>query len=104
MTSMMFEQMYLFNAKYWENFDSDSARKDVKPKKGEWGGPIHRLLVHAVSSLSFLLLLRLQEVLAIKVEDITLRDNKIIVVNVPYRKSQQLGGEFRCHILPMCYL
>jgi integrase len=58
-----------------------------------WGSPRHRLLVHAVTTLAFMCLLRLDEVLNLRFEDIELRDDSVIVT-LSSRKTQQFGGLF----------
>jgi len=85
------EKLYDFNhqAELWE------VRKCAPNSQNAslWGGPFHRQLVQAVYPISFLCLLRIDEVLKICREHIRLEENGKVTLTLPFRKTHQFGGE-----------
>jgi hypothetical protein len=59
----------------------------------DWGGPRARNQVHAITTLSFVCLLRSDEVLNLRIEDIRVnpRQPKSITVNLTSRKTSPFG-------------
>jgi integrase len=89
LTSDQIRQMYDYNMA-----EGRSTVQNLTSRvKGKviWGSPRHRLLVHAVTTLAFNCLLRLDEVLNLRFEDIELRDDSA-VVTLSSRKTHQFGG------------
>ena len=60
----------------------------------EWGGGRARRLLQAVYVISFLCLLRVDEVLKIQVHDIERVDDRCFKLTLPFRKTSQVGGEW----------
>ena len=89
LTSDQIRQMYDYNMAEGRSTVQNITSR-VKSKE-LWGSPRHRLLVHAVTTLAFMCLLRLDEVLNLRFEDIELRDDSAIVT-LSSRKTQQFGG------------
>ncbi|RXW16917.1 hypothetical protein EST38_g8936 [Candolleomyces aberdarensis] len=87
MNAQTFGKLYDYNRKYWESANDEAA-------KGTWGGKHHRLLVHAVATLSFFLLLRLDETLSIKTENVKIVSDSEMIIYLEKRKNQPAGG--RC--------
>lgn len=65
------------------------TRKDLH----NWGGARTRRLLDAVYTLAFSCLLRFDEVLKIRFEHVTVVNNKLIKLTLPFRKTHQYGGE-----------
>ncbi|KAJ7900693.1 hypothetical protein B0H14DRAFT_3753009, partial [Mycena olivaceomarginata] len=59
----------------------------------EWGGGRARRLLELAYVLSFLCLLRFDEVLKIQMHDIEWISDKCIKLTLPFRKTNQFGGE-----------
>lgn len=57
----------------------------------DWGGPRARALVHLVTVLAFICLLRSDEALSLKMEDIELISPECIRVNLTSRKTSPFG-------------
>jgi len=85
-------------------FNFDKGRCDlnrstvgpVSPKDGAWGNARRRLLVLAVAKLAFACLLRINEVLTLRFEDIRIFDDNHIQINLAQRKTHQYGGKSHC--------
>jgi integrase len=94
LTSDQIRRIYAHNA-----VEGRSTLQIVTPRKSRskdpesWGSPRHRLLVHAVTTLAFTCLLRLDEALNLRFEDIEFHDDHA-VVTLASRKTHQLGGSF----------
>lgn len=88
------ESMYHFNHR-----PENSTIKDYAPGKraekdfDNWGGARTRSLLGAAYTLAFTCLLRFDEVLKLRLEHITLINEKIIRLTLPFRKTHQFGGE-----------
>ncbi|PPR02923.1 hypothetical protein CVT26_009778 [Gymnopilus dilepis] len=81
------------------DFNNSEGRDIILPYSGstprsekEWGGPRARLLVHAVVTLAFVCLLRVDEVLKLQFEDITQHPGDRLQIILPFRKNSQFGG------------
>ena len=59
-----------------------------------WGGPVQRTMMQAIYTISFLCLLRFDEVLKIQHHHIEVIDSKEghIKLTLPFRKTHQNGG------------
>lgn len=57
-----------------------------------WGGGRTRRLLQAAYTIAFLCLLRFDEVLKIKAQDITIINSSCIRLTLPFRKTDQFGG------------
>lgn len=82
---------------YAYNMDQDRMKiEDIATNKfkGQWGNPRRRLLVHAVVTLAFVCLLRLDEVLNLTFEDITFHSAEHIEIDLFSRKTHPFGGLF----------
>jgi hypothetical protein len=55
-------------------------------------GPLMRQLIHTVIVIAFTCLLRLDEVLSLRTEDIEVLDEDRIKITLPKRKTKQTGG------------
>jgi len=64
----------------------------------DWGGPTTRRALHAIYTLAFICLLRSDEVLKIRRQDLELveEDDKTVymIVTLPFRKTHQDGRTF----------
>lgn len=66
---------------------------EVAPKRYEWGGPCTLRMLWAVYTLSFLCLLRSDEVLKIHMDHLEFsEDGRTITLRLPFRKTAQFGG------------
>ncbi|KAF8962215.1 hypothetical protein BDZ97DRAFT_1733231, partial [Flammula alnicola] len=90
-TSSDIRKMYKYN--------NDNGNATIQPYSGPtprsqktWGGPRARLLVHAVVTLSFVCLLRIDEVLNLKFEHVTVEEGNRVKITLPSRKNAQYGG------------
>jgi len=77
----------------------DSGSCNVKTKSiHDWGGPTTRRALHAIYTLAFICLLRSDEVLKIRRQDLELvqEDDKTVymIVTLPFRKTHQGGRTF----------
>jgi hypothetical protein len=85
--------LYTFNH-LPENWDLKEYTPGTKDKAhDQWGGPRARRLLGLAYSLAFLCLLRVDEVLKIKSQDIVLLDDNKLQLTLPFRKTSQFGGE-----------
>ncbi|KAF5330343.1 hypothetical protein D9619_005481 [Psilocybe cf. subviscida] len=97
-TSTILEQLYDFNH-LPENHDIGlyerrRASGELKQDPNHWGGPLARRAMHAIYTLAFLCLLRVDEVLNIKAEHVEFIDNgsrSILILTLPFRKTHQFG-------------
>lgn len=69
------------------------SRTDAK-NPHDWGGGRARRLLTLAYVLSFLCLLRFDEVLKIQMQDIEWVSDTCIKLTLPFRKTNQFGGEF----------
>ena len=92
--------MYDFNGNLTDTVPKmTSIRNDLKTKSiHEWGGPTTRLALHAIYTLAFICLLRSDEVLKIRRQDLQLvmEDDQTVymIVTLPFRKTHQDGRAF----------
>jgi hypothetical protein len=89
-------KLYDFNGKIT---DAIPKSTNLKAKSvHDWGGPTTRLALHAIYTLAFICLLRSDEVLKIRRQDLQLMkevDGSVyIIVTLPFRKTHQDGREF----------
>jgi hypothetical protein len=84
----------------WEIRD-DQPNMD-KRSRGihKWGGPLARRGALAIYTVMFVCLLRVDEVLKIKMEHIDLEVNKV-TLTLPFRKTHQFGGK---HLFKLIYI
>ncbi|KAF6748287.1 DNA breaking-rejoining enzyme [Ephemerocybe angulata] len=79
------------------DYNGDSSWNPDTPRpgqKGYWGGSLHRAAVHTVGVIAFHCLLRIDEVLHLRHEDIWIDEGEPnhIVITLPRRKTHQTGG------------
>lgn len=93
------EKLYDYNhlPEYWE-IGRDDQPKTAKCGIHNWGGPLARRAALAIYTVMFVCLLRVDEVLKIKMEHIVLEDGKVILT-LPFRKTHQFGGKFLSSII-----
>lgn len=92
-TAQDIQAMYEFNAKAYERYRQLPGSAPASSDK-EWGRERARRLVHAVITLSFVCLLRIDETLSLRVEDIDLQspDPNCISIALQKRKTDPFGG------------
>lgn len=91
-------QLYEFNISFQEDEGPDSRKRKAK-RPENWAGHSIRIMLTLIYILSFLCLLRFDEVLNIKWSWIKLeiyKGKNRIKLSLPYRKTHQFGG--RCHM------
>ena len=76
-----------------------SGSRNAKTKSiHEWGGPTTRRALHAIYTLAFICLLRSDEVLKIRRQDLELvkedDGTMYMIVHLPFRKTHQDGRAF----------
>jgi integrase len=86
------EKLYDYNhlPEYWKICDDQPYTN--KHSIHNWGGPLTRRAALAIYTVMFLCLLRVDEVLNIKMEHIVFEDRKVILT-LPFRKTHQFGGK-----------
>lgn len=91
-TSSTVRELYQYN--------NSEERSTIQPYSGStprsqkvWGGPRARLLVHSVVTMSFVCLLRVDEVLHLRFQDIEMEEDDKLRITLPSRKNAQFGGE-----------
>ena len=92
-TSYELCQLHIFNHDKGRCDLNRSTVGPVSPKDGAWGNARWRLLVLAVAKLAFICLLRINEILTLKFEDIRIFEDNHIQINLPQRKTHQYGGK-----------
>jgi integrase len=89
------EQLYDYNhlPEYWDICD-DQPYTGIPDKHSihNWGGPLTRRAAQAIYTVMFLCLLRVDEVLKIRMEHVVFEDRKVILT-LPFRKTHQFGGK-----------
>jgi hypothetical protein len=87
------EKLYDYNhlPENWEI--RDDQRNMDKRSIHKWGGPLARRVALAIYTVMFICLLRVDEVLKIKMEHIVFEDRKVIL-SLPFRETHQFGGKF----------
>ncbi|KAF9531329.1 hypothetical protein CPB83DRAFT_761480 [Crepidotus variabilis] len=92
------KRLYLFNHQS-EKWDlrpyQPGTRKGKHEVQHEWGGPMARRAAQAIYCIAFLCLLRVDEVLKIRVEHLEVDGNKV-TLTLPFRKTHQFGGWSCC--------
>ncbi|KAF9072883.1 DNA breaking-rejoining enzyme [Rhodocollybia butyracea] len=78
----------------WEIKKYSPGRRGEK-QSNEWGGPRFRRALHLAYTLSYVCLLRVDEVLKIQSHDIKVVNDETLRVTLPFRKTNQFG-----HIQP----
>lgn len=77
----------------WEFNQKNPASMLSSPEK-QWGRERTRCLVHAIITISFVCLLRVEETLSLRHEDIeVLESGKCLSITLRKRKTNQFGGE-----------
>ena len=74
---------------------SPVSRQDAT-KLHEWGGGLTQWALHAIYTISFLCLLRIDEVLKIQRSHIEFEEDQIILT-LPFQKTHQYGRMFSVH-------
>jgi hypothetical protein len=64
-----------------------------------WGGPRARLLVHAVVTMAFSCLLRIDEALTLQVADITILQTECMSITLSQRKTDPYGGRLNFNMV-----
>lgn len=72
--------------------DIFNFNKQMNHTSESWGGHRSRSLVHAVVTLAFVCLLRIDEVLNLRSEDIEVLSPTSISITLPSRKTNPFGG------------
>jgi hypothetical protein len=96
--------LYDFNhqSEHWDIKQWDGprtkAQKEQDIAEGRWTGPYGRHELQLAYTLAFTCLLRVDEVLKIKAQDIRVLDDETIELTLPFRKTSQFGGEAKCGI------
>lgn len=88
--------MYEFNhqPEMWNIKDyAPGSTKQAPRATHEWGGGRTRRLLWAAYTISFLCLLRFDEVLKIQAHEIEVVSEICIKLTLPFRKTSQFGGE-----------
>jgi hypothetical protein len=94
----MLRKLYDFNH-LPENWNiKDYAPGSRSRDDEEWGGGRVRRLLYAAYTIAFLCLLRFDEVLKIQVHDIEIVSPTCIKLMLPFRKTDQNGGECGRHL------
>ena len=88
------EKLYDFNhlPEHWEISDDQPNVVKRRDDIHKWGGPLARRAALAIYTVMFICLLRVDEVLKIKMEHIVLEDRKVILT-LPFRKTHRFGGK-----------
>lgn len=76
--------------------------RPLRPSTPFWGGARARRLLHAAYTISFICLLRFDEVLRIQCHDIEVVSKTCIKLTLPFRKTSQFGGtslQLSLHVL-----
>jgi hypothetical protein len=94
----MLKNLYNFNHQkhIWAIKDYAPGSRTQKQNSAslhEWGGGRTHRLLQAAYTISFLCLLRFDEVLKIQAHDIELVTKTSIKLTLPFRKTDQFGGE-----------
>ena len=90
-TAQDIQAMYEFNARAYERYRQSIGSAPASSDK-EWGRERARRLVHAVITLSFVCLLRIDETLSLRVEDIDPQGPNCISITLQKRKTDPFGG------------
>lgn len=88
--------MYDYNhlPEHWDIKDyAPGSRSHQAEDPDGWGGGRVRRLLYAAYTIAFLCLLRFDEVLKIQVHDIEVISPTCIKLTLPFRKTDQTGGE-----------
>ncbi|KAJ7331071.1 hypothetical protein DFH08DRAFT_708672, partial [Mycena albidolilacea] len=98
------EKLYEFNNQpVFAEIKEYAAGSRSQPKSPhDWGGARTRRLLTLAYVLSFLCLLRFDEVLKIQIHDIEWISSTCIKLTLPFRKTNQFGGikPFYLHLFP----
>lgn len=84
MTTDILKAMFLHNSK--------ACNQVVAAGRGNWGGRLARWLVLTVALIAFTCILRLDEVLNLRYEDIEVLERDRIKITLRSRKTNQTGG------------
>jgi hypothetical protein len=68
------------------------ARSRSRRNLQKWGGGRTRRLLHAIYTIAFWCLLRVDEVLRIQLHDLEVVSSTCIKLTLPFRKTDQFGG------------
>jgi integrase len=81
-------------------YNQAEGRCDIKEYQGstsraekDWATPRRRMLVHAVISIAFVCLMRIDEVLNLRFEDLKVIADNNISITLETRKTHQYGGK-----------
>jgi hypothetical protein len=89
------KKIYDFNHKpeHWDLKPVEFYRKRKGKNVNTWGGGRARRLLQAAYILSFLCLLRIDEVLKIEMHHVEFISDTKIKLTLPFRKTHQFGGK-----------
>ena len=90
-TSDMIRAIYAFNQAEGRCKIGEYCGSTSRAEK-EWATPRKRLLVHAVVTIAFVCLLRIDEVLNLKFEDVKILGDNSISITLETRKTDQYGS------------
>lgn len=94
LTSDTIQELYNFNNQpQYRTIEGYKPTARQEKSVDKWGGGRARLLVHAVVTLAFSCLLRIDEVLNLQAHDITILSRESISIHLPFRKTNPYGGE-----------
>lgn len=91
------EQLYEFNHRpeNWDLSGGAHTMPNLDNSIHHWGGPLHRRAAQAIYTIALLCMLRVDEVLKIRINHITFDPGmKKFTLTLPFRKTHQFGGEF----------
>lgn len=91
LTREVIQRMYAFNQAEGRS-DVQAFRPRTEKARESWGNPRRRLLVHAILTLAFVCLLRIDEALSLRFEDIMFHSPEKIEVTLFSRKTHPYGG------------
>jgi len=94
LTREVIQRMYAYNQAEGRSEVQAFMPRTLKAK-ASWGSPRRRLLVHAVLTLAFVCLLRIDEALNLRFEDIIFHSPEAIEINLFSKKTHPFGG-FAC--------
>jgi hypothetical protein len=93
-TSTVIKDLYDFNNQpQYRTIEGYKPTPRKDKSIANWGGPRARLLVHAVVTLAFCCLLRIDEVLTLQAQDVTILLTECLSINLSDRKTDPYGGK-----------
>src|SRR5271169_1337933 len=91
-----------WDIKCWDG-PRTKAQKEQDLAEGRWTGPYGRHELQLAYTLAFTCLLRVDEAMKIKAQDIKLLNDETIELTLPFRKTSQFGGRRACQVTPLVF-